>query len=176
MTELVEKSHSSDSKPSDLDVDKPYLINKAMELNIDNMEELCKACIKSKHTRVIKSKRITLTTKWLQEIHINLWGPHKPVSISDKSYIMLLLDEFICKSWIILLRSKDEFFNVFKLWLPRAEICKNKLDCLQTNDKGECISAFLQRFCKKWGIEIGYATPYMHKENKIVEQCWRILV
>ena len=54
-TEPIDKPQSSDSEPeSDSDVDKPFPINKTMELNIDDVEELCKACIESKHTRIVK--------------------------------------------------------------------------------------------------------------------------
>ena len=70
----------------------------------------------------------------------------------------------------------SQFFDVFKFWIPRAEVCGNKLDCLQTDGGGEFISATLQSFCKERGIKIGYAAPYIHEENKIAEQCWKILV
>ena len=58
---------------------------------------------------------MTLTTSRLQEVYADLWGPYKPVSISGKSYVALLLDEFTRKSWKLMLKSKDEFFNAFKL-------------------------------------------------------------
>ena len=175
--EPIDKPQSSDSEPeSDSDVDKLSPINKSMELNINNVEELCKACIKSKHTRIVKSKRMTPTMRRLQEIYADLLGLHKPASISSKNYVALLLDEFTRKSWIILLRSKDEFFDTFKLWLPRKESCGNKLDCLWINGEREFTSTAFQSFCEERGIKIGYAAPYMYKENRIVEQCWKTLV
>ena len=97
--EPINESQSFDSElKSDTDVDKPSPINKAMELNIDDVKELCKACIESKYTKIVKSKRMTSTTKRLQEIHADLWGPHRPASISSKNYIALLIDEFTRKS------------------------------------------------------------------------------
>ena len=169
-TEPIDKSQSFDSEAEfDSNVDKPSPINKTMELNIDGVEELYEIYIKSKHTRIVKSKRMTPTTRRLQEIHANLWRPHEPASISGKNYVALLLDEFTCKSCIILLRSKDEFFDQFKLWLPRAEACGNKLDCLRTDGGGEFISAALQSFCEERGIKIGYAVSYIYEENGIAE-------
>ena len=65
----VDNPHSSDSELEfDSDSDKPSSIDKAIELNIDSVEKLCEACIKSKHTRIVKSKRMTLTMIRLQEI------------------------------------------------------------------------------------------------------------
>ena len=111
----INNLHSSDSKfEFDSDSNKSFPINKKIELNIDSVEKLYEACIESKDTRNIKSKKITPPAKKLQEIHVNLWGRHNPTFISDKNYIVLLVDEFTRKSWIILLRSKDQFFDLFK--------------------------------------------------------------
>lgn len=109
------------------------------------------------------------TTRRLQEVHADLWGPHEPASFSGKNYVALLFDEFTRKSWVFLVRSKDEFFDAFKLWLLRAETCGDKLDCMRTDGGAKFISTALQGFCHEKGIKIGYAAPYMHEENGIVE-------
>ena len=70
-----------------------------------------------------------------------------------------------------MLRSKDEFFDVFKLWLPRAKAGRSRLDYLRTDGRGEFISVALQSFCQEPGIKIGYAAPYIYEENGIAEQC-----
>ena len=146
----IDDPHSSDSELEfDSDFDKSSPINKVMKLNIDGVQELCEACIESKHTRIVKSKKMTPITKKLQEIHTDLWGAHDSASISGKNYVALLLDEFTRKSWIILLRSKDKFFDIFKLWLPRAEAYRDKLNYLRTNSGREFISTALQSFCKE---------------------------
>ena len=158
--------HDDENNKSDEDADsEPTTINKATEYKLNGVEELCKACIESKYTRIVKSKKMTLTTKRVQKVHAVLWGPHKPVSSSKKNYVALLLDEFTRKSWILLLRSKDKFFDAFKLWLPRAEARGNKLDCLQVNGRREFISAALQSFCQKRGIKIGHKALYMLKKT-----------
>ena len=170
ITGPIDNPHSSDSELEfDSDSDKPSPINKAIELNIDGVEEFYEACIENKHHRIVKSKRMTPTLKRLQEIHADLWGPHDPASISGKNYIVLLLDEFTRKSWIILLRSKNEFFDTFKLWFPRIEACGDKLNCLQIDSRGEFISTTLQSFCKERGIKISYSALYIHEENGIAE-------
>ena len=91
----VNNLHSSNSEfEFDSNSDKLFPINKKIELNIDSVEELYEAYIKSKDTRNVKSKKMTLSAKRLQEIHVDLWGPHDPTFISDKNYIVLLVDEF----------------------------------------------------------------------------------
>lgn len=141
----------------------------------DSVEQLCNPCIESKHIKIVRHKRMTPTTRKLQEIHADLWGLHDPPSLSKRTYVGLLLDEFTRKSWVLVLRSKDEFFDVFKLWLPRAEACGEKLGYLQTDGRGEFIRAALKSFCEDRNITIGYVVPYMHKENGIAGRCWRTL-
>ena len=101
--------------------------------NPDNSEikKLWDSYIKSKHTKIVRHKKMTPTTRKLQEIHANLWESHDSSSLSGKTYIGLLLDKFIQKSWILLLKSKDELFNAFKLWLSCTEEASGKkLGCL----------------------------------------------
>ncbi len=85
----VDEPRSSDSEPdndSDADAkDVPASINKVTEHSFEGIEELCEACIESKHTRIVKSKKMTPTTRRLQEVHADLWGPHEPASISGKN-------------------------------------------------------------------------------------------
>lgn len=61
---FINKSYSSDSKSdsnSDINTDMLTSINKTIVHNIEDMEELCEACIKSKYMKIIKLKKITLT-------------------------------------------------------------------------------------------------------------------
>lgn len=114
---------------------------------------------------------MTPTTHKLEEIHADLCKLHDPSLLSEKTHIDLLLNEFIYKLWILSFQSKDEFFDIFKLWLPYAEACGKKLRYLQTDGGGEFINAALKNFCKERSITISYALPYMHKKNGIAERC-----
>lgn len=44
------------------------------------------------------------------------------------------------------------------------------------NGGRELIFTKLKDFSNKKNIAIKYAAPYMHKENRVVEQRWRIIV
>ena len=50
------------------------------------------------------------------------------------------------------------------------------MQALYTNKGREFISTKLIGFCDRGGIRMKYVTPYIHKENDIVEQGWRIIV
>ena len=71
----IDKSYSSDPEPdnnSDEDVDTSAPIHKVTKQISKEMEELCETYIKSNHTRIVKLKKMTLTTRRLQEVHADL--------------------------------------------------------------------------------------------------------
>ena len=80
------------------------------------------------------------------------------------------------KSWILLLKSKNEFFNIFRLWFSCIEeTSKEKVGCLQIDGEGKFISILLQDFCKERSLIISYVVPYINEENGIAKQCWKTL-
>lgn len=134
-------SDDKDIKQSNIDANnKPASINKTT-ININSIERLCEAYIKSKYIRIVGPKKMMPTTKRLQKVHPDLWGFHNPVSISKKNYNTLLLNKFTQEFWILFLRSKNKFFDIFELWLLKIEASGTKLDCLQADDRGEFINA-----------------------------------
>ena len=79
--------------------------------------------------------------------------------------------------WILYIRIKDEFIDVFQTWLPRVENesgCKMK--ALQADGGGKFITIKLRDFYDKKGIVIIYATLYLHEENGLAEHRWRTIV
>lgn len=110
----------------------------------------------------------------LEEVHVDLWGPHKPPSLSGKTYAAIQLDAKTRKTWVVYLRSKDDFVDAFQTWLPKVENeSKLFIKCFRADGGGEFISAKLKDFCEKKGITIKYAAPYMHEENGLAERGWK---
>lgn len=105
-------------------------------INIEIKTELCNIYIKSKYIRIVKSKKITLIIQKIKEIDTDLQGPHNPTSLSEKNYIALLFNKYTQKSWMLLLKLKNEFFDLFKLWLSQADANEGKVSCLQIDSRG----------------------------------------
>ena len=144
----------------------------------DILDKLCTPCVGSKSTRVVRrDKSMTPTTNKLEEVHADLWGPHDPPSQSGSSYAAILMCEHTRKTWTLYLRGKDDFVDAFQAWLPRVEAesgCAMKM--LRADGGGEFISTKLRLFCEKRGIDIKYASPYIHEENGLAERGWRTIV
>lgn len=102
------------------DTKEPIVINKATDASVE--AKLWNVCIESKHTRIVKSKKLTPTTQRPQEIGADLWGPRPTVtfrkklrcltpwwinlkvmdpSIEEQRWIFWLLQALASASWII---------------------------------------------------------------------------
>lgn len=150
----------------------PALLNKMIE----NIEDFYDTYIKNKYTKIIKHKAMTPSIQKLEEIYTNFLDLHNLLSISEKSYVGLLLKKYIQKSWVLLLRSKNRLFDIFKQWLFWIEtLLKEKLGCLQANGGREFISNTSKFYYQKRNIKIEYATLFMQKENGMAKRYWRIL-
>lgn len=104
---------ADDGKRSEPNIDTNItsaLLNKIMK----SIEDIYDTYIKSKYTKIVKHKAMIPKVQKLEVIHADFWGPHNPPSILGKSYISLLLNKYTQNSWVLLLRSKDKFFDVFK--------------------------------------------------------------
>ena len=113
----------------------------------------------------------------LEEVYADFWRSHNPPSRSGNVYAAILMCKYTRKTWTLYLWSKNEFVDVFQLWLPQVEaksVCKMKV--LWVDWGGKFISTKLKEFCEIQGINIKYAIPYLHKENGLVERGWRTLM
>ena len=155
----------------------PELAASVSETNSD-FDHICGPCVESKSTRVvIWNKSMIPTRERLEKVHADLWGLHYPASRSGNTYAAILMCEHSRKTWVLYLRIKDEFVDAFKIWLPRVETESNcKMSALRADGGGEFVSIKLRNFCKERGIQIRYATPYLHEENGLAERGWRTLV
>src|ERR1051325_5386557 len=60
-----------------------------------------------------KSKNVVSTSRPLELLHIELFGPVKTASISGKKYGLVIVDDYSRWRWVKFLRHKDESHFVF---------------------------------------------------------------
>ena len=72
------------------------------------------ACQLGKQTIVsFKSKNIVSTSRPLELLHKNLFGPTRTISLGEKCYNFIIIDDYSHVTWIFFLAHKDETFHVF---------------------------------------------------------------
>ena len=174
-------SDSEASKPEDVDAE-PESHNTLRASRItdsgSDFGEICEPCVESKQTRIVRRQKLmTPSEDKLEEVHLDLLGPHDPSSLTDSTYASILMCEKTRKSWVLYLRSEDEFVDAFQIWLPRVENeSKCTLKTLCPDGGGEFISIKLRVFCEKREIALKYGASYMHEENSLAERGWRTIV
>jgi hypothetical protein len=61
------------------------------------------------------------TTRPMEILHIDLFGPITYISIDDNKYDLVIIDEYSCFTWIFFLYDKGETQEVLKKFFKRAQ-------------------------------------------------------
>ena len=65
------------------------------EISFKSNNKICESCVQEKQTRnSFKSRFENLSTKLLELIHMDLFGPTRSASLSGKKYGYVLVDNF----------------------------------------------------------------------------------
>jgi transposase InsO family protein len=92
-------------------------------------------------------------------------------SISGYVYYVSFIDDYSCKTWLYLLKSKDEVFNKFKEFKALIEnLSERKIKILRSDNGGEYTSKEFVNFCKDVGIKRELTTPYNPQQNGVAER------
>lgn len=76
----------------------------------------CSACTQSKqHRTSCRAKNFVSTSKPLDLLHMDLFGPTRVASVSGKRFCFVIIDDYTRFCWVYFLRSKDETFQAFKI-------------------------------------------------------------
>ena len=68
---------------------------------------ISKSCQFDKQTRTHFKSKEFCSSRPLELIHIDIWGPTREKTLKGERYSMLLIDDFIRATWIMLLREKS---------------------------------------------------------------------
>ena len=80
------------------------------------------------------------------------------------------MDDFTQKSWIMFLKSKDQYVEQFKKWLKLIEKEAGiELIHLRIDGGGEFISQVMKDFCADHSTTLEYSVPYTPEHNPISE-------
>ncbi|KAK2354182.1 gag-protease polyprotein [Trifolium repens] len=78
-------------------------------------DHLCTACQMGKQTKAsFKSKKFISTTKPLELIHMDLFGPSRTKSIGGNYYGLVIVDDYSRFCWTLFLSSKSDTLSAFK--------------------------------------------------------------
>ena len=90
-------------------------------------DKVCEACQKGKQTKTsFKQMQFVSTTRPLEMLHMDLFGPSRTMSIGGNYYGLVVVDDFSRYTWTLILVTKDEAFSAYK---KLAKIIQNEKNC-----------------------------------------------
>jgi transposase InsO family protein len=92
-------------------------------------------------------------------------------SLGGSSYYVIFIDEYSRKTWLYLLKTKDEVFSKFQEFKEKIENLKNKkIKMLRTDNGGEYTSKEFVAFCKSAWIRRELIVPHNPQHNDVAER------
>jgi hypothetical protein len=97
--------------------------------------------------------------------------PSRVRSMGGKWYVLVIIDDYSCYSWVFFLESKNEVFEHFQSLALRLN--NEHSNCLKVirNDNGtEFRNASFDEFCLEHGINQQFSTPRVPQQNGVVKR------
>jgi hypothetical protein len=100
------------------------------------------------------SINIVMTEQSEYLLHIDIAGPSRVCSMRGKWYILIIVDDYSCYSWVFFLESKDEVFKHFRsLALRLNNEYPNCLKVIRSDNGIEFRNASFDHFCLEHGVD-----------------------
>jgi transposase InsO family protein len=132
---------------------------------------VCNGCAQGKSIKNPFLKRDSKAKGVLELIHSDVGGPIPSSSISGYEYYVSFIHDYSRKTWVYLLKSKDEAFSKFKEFKALIEnISKRKIKILRLDNGVEYTSKEFANFFKDAGIKRELTTPYNPQQNGVAER------
>ncbi|GJX90833.1 retrovirus-related pol polyprotein from transposon TNT 1-94 [Tanacetum coccineum] len=124
-----------------------------------------------------KAKNIVSTTRCLELLYMDLFGPSAVRSYGGNRYTLVIVDDYSRYTWTRFLKDKTEAFDQFKIFSKKIQ---NQLGCTIVSirtDHGREFDNEVQfgEFCNANGITHNFSAPRTPQSNGVVERKNRTL-
>ncbi|KAK2401717.1 putative mitochondrial protein [Trifolium repens] len=133
---------------------------------------LCGPCQIGKISKTsFKPKNIVSTSRPLELLHIDLFGPVSTASINGKKYGLVIVDDYSRWTWVKFLRVKDDAYDVFTIFCTQVQNEKNlKILKIRSDHGGEFENEPFATYCEDHGIIHEFSAPRTPQQNGVVER------
>ena len=133
--------------------------------------QFCENCVLGKTTRLKFRRAEHVTTRVLNYIHSNLWGPSKHPTLGGGRYFLSIIDNFSRKVWIYILKIEEQAFQKFKEWKMMVEVqTGRKVKKLRTDNGWEFVKSEFEDYCKMHDILRHKTVAYTPQQNGLAER------
>ncbi|KAK2398040.1 putative mitochondrial protein [Trifolium repens] len=135
-------------------------------------DALCGPCQIGKISKTsFKPKNIVSTSRPLELLHIDLFGPVSTASINGKKYGLVIVDDYSRWTWVKFLRVKDDAYDVFTIFCTQVQNEKSlKILKIRSDHEGEFENEPFATYCEDHGIIHEFSAPRTPQQNGVVER------
>jgi hypothetical protein len=134
-------------------------------------EGICKGCALRKNIKKPFPSKNNRSKEILDLIHSDVCGPMPIKSLGGSLYYVFFIDDYSRKTWLYLLKTKDEVFIKFQEFKAEIENLTNKkIKPLGTDNGGEYTLKEFIAFCKLAGIRRELTVPHNPQQNGVAER------
>ena len=138
----------------------------------------CSACQAGKQVaNTHPSKAFVSTSRPLELLHLDLFGPTTYESIGGNLYCLVVVDDYSRYTWVFFLHDKTEVANIFIKFAKKAQ---NEYDCtlkkIRSDNGKEFDNTNIEGLCDEIGIKHEFSSTYTPQQNGVVERKNRTLI
>lgn len=135
-------------------------------------DKICDACqLGKQHKTSFPKKKYISTSRPLQLLHMDLFGPNRVASLGGKLYAFVIVDDFSRFTWVLFLTHKNEAHIAFVKFCKKAQ---NEIGCTITSirsDRGrEFDNHDIEKYCDDHGFTHNFSAPRTPQQNGAVER------
>src|SRR3954470_7105009 len=135
-------------------------------------DRLCSACEAGKITKKHHSaKTIMTTTRPLELLHMDLFGPQNYASLGGNKYGLVIVDDFSRYTWVFFLDDKSKVVDIFKTFANRAQTeYEVSLKHIRSDNGTEFKNTNIEDFLDAYGFTHEFSVVYTPQKNGVVER------
>jgi hypothetical protein len=117
------------------------------------------------------------TSRPLELLHMDLFGPVAYLSIGGSKYGLVIVDDFSRFTWVLFLQDKSETQGTLKRFLRRAQNeFELKVKKIRSDNGSEFKNLQVEEYLEEEGIKHEFSAPYTPQQNGVVERKNRTLI
>jgi transposase InsO family protein len=111
------------------------------------------------------------TSRPLELLHMDLFGPVAYLSIGGSKYGLVIVDDFSCFTWVFFLQDKSETQGTLKRFLRRAQNeFELKVKKIRSDNGSEFKNLQVEEYLEEEGVKHEFSAPYTPQQNGVVER------
>lgn len=141
-------------------------------------QHFCDACKVGKQVHSShKAKNMVSTSRCLELLHMDLFGPSAIQSYGGNFYTLVIVDDYSRYTWTNFLKSKNEAFDKLEILSKKIQNqLGSKIVSIRTDHGREFDNEFqFGKFCDNNGITHNFSAPRTPQSNGVVERKNRTL-